>query len=356
MDDKAKRRLSLRQKTNHELFALYYDHLKVRLTLGQFDQYTFLLDKYHQFLGEFLPSVELATKFLAGYTNRASATLVRYAGMIRGFMEWYGESLDIKPRRPRSLPQYIEPGDIEKLNDFIRSKNTHKGTVPRDIMLIRFATLTGLRRSELAHLIAGDIQIKQKVVFVRKGKGNEDRTVPLVSSIINDLSEYIRDMKPADSVFGLTERSITDKISTWSQKASLKLHPHSFRHYFAEQLLERGVPLTVVSALLGHKDIGTTAVYLGLRPGSLHEAVDKLGESQDEGRNKSLRNQHETDFDISAYKSLSEHVEKLSDAYERLSKAEEKKAYDQDPALGISPVVFPKSKIKPKNGRIQPDP
>ncbi len=104
----------------------------------------------------------------------------------------------------------------------------------------------------------------------------------------------------------------------------------------------------MVSALLGHKDIGTTAVYLGLRPESLREAVDKLGESQDEERNKSLRNQHETDYDISAYKSLSEHVEKLSDAYERLSKAEEKKAYDQDPALGISLAVHPKSNTKPR--------
>jgi len=83
LDDKAKRRLSLRQKTNNELFTLYYDHLKVRLTPGQFDQYTQFLDKLQQFLGEFPPSVELATKFLAGYTNRARATLVRYAGMLR---------------------------------------------------------------------------------------------------------------------------------------------------------------------------------------------------------------------------------------------------------------------------------
>ena len=105
--------------------------------------------------------------------------------------------------------------------------------------------------------------------------------------------------------------------------------------------------MTVVSALLGHKDLQTTAVYLGLRAESLREAVDKLGESQDEEGNKSSKNQHETDYDISTYKSLSEHVEKLSDAYERLSKAEEKKAHDQDPALGIGPAVYPKSNTKP---------
>ena len=348
MDDKAKRRLSLKRKTNHELFTLYYDHLKVRLTPGQFAQYTLVLDKYRQFLGEFPPSVELATQFLTRYTNNAQATLVRYAGIIRGFMEWYGESLDIRPTKPKSLPQYVEPSDIEHLIDVIRHKNTHKSTVVRDILLTRFATMTGLRRSELAHLIVRDIHIKQKMVIVRKGKGGKDRTVPLLRSLVNDLSEYITDMNLTASVFGLTERSITDKVSTWSKKAGLKLHPHSFRHYFAEQLLERGVPLTVVSALLGHENLQTTAVYLGLRPESLREAVDKLGESQDEEGNKSSKTQNEADYDLSDYKSFSVHVEKLTEAYERLSKAEEKKAYDQDPALGINPVVFPKSNTKPK--------
>jgi len=263
-------------------------------------------------------------------------------------MEWYGESLDIRPPRPKSLPQYVEPSDIEHLIDVIRNKNTHKATVVRDILLIRFATMTGLRRSELAHLIVRDIHIKQKMVIVRKGKGGKDRTVPLVRALVNDLSEYIRDMNLTASVFGLTERSITDKVSTWSKKAGLKLHPHSFRHYFAEQLLERGVPLTVVSALLGHENLQTTAVYLGLRPESLREAVDKLGESRDEEGNKSSKTQSEADYDLSDYKSLSVHVEKLTEAYERLSKAEEKKAYDQDPGAGIQPLAYDKKQRKRK--------
>jgi len=348
LDDKAKRRLSLKRKTNRELFSLYYDRLKVKLTPDQYDQYTLILDKYHQFLGEFPPSVELATQFLAQYANHAPATMVRYAGMIRGFMEWYGESLDIRPTKPKSLPEYVEPDDIERLIDFIRHKKTHKRTVARDLLFVRFATLTGLRRGELAHLTVEDIHIKQKVVIVRKGKGNKDRVVPLVSSLCTTLSEYLRDMKPTDSVFGLTERSITDKISTWSKKAGLKLHPHSFRHYFAEQLLERGVPLTVVSALLGHENLQTTASYLGLRPGSLREAVDKLGEPQDEEGNKSSKTKQKTDHDISDYESLRIHVEKLTDAYERLSAAEEKKANDQDPARGIQSVSYPKNNTKPK--------
>jgi len=81
LDDKAKRRLSNKHKTNHELFALYYNRLKVKLTPGQAVQYRDLLDKFHQFLGEFPPSVELATQFLAQYAIRAQNTMVRYTGV-----------------------------------------------------------------------------------------------------------------------------------------------------------------------------------------------------------------------------------------------------------------------------------
>jgi len=286
LDEKAKRRLFLRNKTNSELFELYYNHLMIKLSSRQFEQYSFLLDKFKEFLGGFPPSVELATKFLAGYANRAQATIVRYTGIMRGFMDWYGESLNIKPRKPKSLPQYIEPGDIEKLIAFFENKHTHKGTIKRDVMLIKFAINTGLRRGELARLIVRDIQIKEQVVFVRKGKGNKDRSVPLMSKFINELYEYIKDMHPTESVFKLTGESIADKVFTWSKKAGVNLHTHSFRHYFAEQLLEKGVPVTVVSALLGHEDIQTTAVYLGLRPGSLREAVEKLGEPQEREESK----------------------------------------------------------------------
>ena len=87
MGDKAKRRLSLKRKTNRELFALYYDHLRIKLTPGQFEQYKLVLDKFWDFLGEFPPSVDLATQFLTRYVHHAQSTRVRYTGMIRGFME-----------------------------------------------------------------------------------------------------------------------------------------------------------------------------------------------------------------------------------------------------------------------------
>jgi len=344
LDDKAKRRLSLKRKTNHELFALYYDHLQIKLTPGQFEQYKLVLDKFWQFLGEFPPSAELAAQFLTRYVHHAQATRVRYTGMIRGFMEWYGEDLDIRPRKPKKLPQYVEPADVERLMEVIREKKTNKRTVARDLMLIKFASMTGLRREELADLVVRDVHIKQKMVIVLNAKGEKDRTVPLASSLLDELSEFITGMKPNDHVFGLAKTSITDKVYTWSKKADVSLHIHSLRHYFAEQLLERGISLTVVSALLGHKDLQTTAVYLGLRPGSLQDAVDKLDKPIDsmESKPSDSTNKENSDFNslAASVEQLSKSFTKMAKAEEKKAKAEEKKARDEDPGRGISPVVY----------------
>ena len=70
LDTKAKRRLSLRHKTNEELFSLYEAELRVKLTPDQFNQYNRLFGLFHRFLGDFPPTPELAAKFLARYIKR----------------------------------------------------------------------------------------------------------------------------------------------------------------------------------------------------------------------------------------------------------------------------------------------
>ena len=61
--------------------------------------------------------------------------------------EWYGEDFNHRPRKPKKLPQWVNPDDIEKLKDRIRSKKTGRRTIKRDLMLVDFACKTGLRRT-----------------------------------------------------------------------------------------------------------------------------------------------------------------------------------------------------------------
>jgi len=200
----------------------------------------------------------------------------KYASSIRGFLEWYGEELDLKVKIPHQMPEYVEDDNIEKLIAAIKNKQTHKQDVDRDILLIKLAYNSGLRREELANLKVSDILIHESSLMVRKGKGMKDRTVPLPSGIVGLLQAFIAGMSPDDSVFNLKPGSISDKIRRIAIRAGVDIHAHSLRHGYATRLLEKGANIKAVQELLGHSRIGTTEAYLALLPKHLREAVDLL--------------------------------------------------------------------------------
>ena len=129
-------------------------------------------------------------------------------------------------------------------------------------------------------LLVDDTKLKEKFVIVRKGKGEKDRSIPLDDMVAIQLEEFLKGMTPKARIFGLDARSITDLIRPWAKKANVKITPHSFRHYFAEQLVAKGVDIYIVSKLLGHESLETTAKYLGLRPGAEREAVNRLAKGE----------------------------------------------------------------------------
>ena len=78
------------------------------------------------------------------------------------------------------------------------------------------------------------------------------------------------------SFFGLKPRSLGNKFRLWAKEAGVDLHTHSFRHYFATTLVERGANIRVVQELLGHSSLATTQVYLSVTADHLEEAIGLL--------------------------------------------------------------------------------
>ena len=58
----------------------------------------------------------------------------------------------------------------------------------------------------------------------------------------------------------------------------MPIHTHSFRHYFATTLVEKGANIRVVQELLGHSSLNTTQVYLSVTAKHLEEAIALLDE------------------------------------------------------------------------------
>ena len=83
LGSKGRRQLELRQKTNQELFALYEGELAFhhRSARGLHESKR-VLKHFHDYLGEYPPTPELAKSFLSPFSDRKPTTLARYAAII----------------------------------------------------------------------------------------------------------------------------------------------------------------------------------------------------------------------------------------------------------------------------------
>jgi len=270
----------LRTKNNEELFSLYKAELALRIrNQRNLSRYRQVLDQFQEFLAANPPSSMLAKSFLSKWAESKAATLYKYLGIIKGFLNWFGEDIDLKVKLPRQLPEYVNDEDIQKMIVTIKEKQTHKKEIDRDILLVELGYCSGLRRGELSRVRVSDIIIKEKLLIVRDGKGHKDRTVPLPSKIIPLLEKHIEHLEPGDSIFNVKPAAISDKISRIAKRAGVKIHAHSLRHGYATRLLEKGANLKAVQELLGHSRIGTTETYLSLLPRHLRQTVDLLDTS-----------------------------------------------------------------------------
>jgi len=127
----------------------------------------------------------------------------------------------------------------------------------------------GLRVSELTGLKVSDIDGERRVIWVRGGKGRKDRQVMLSDALREVL--VVRWKRPTDWLFpgakpgkAIGRETVFETCLKAARLAGIAkaVHPHSLRHAFATHLLEDGVNLLVIKALLGHANLKTTSRYL----------------------------------------------------------------------------------------------
>jgi integrase/recombinase XerD len=141
--------------------------------------------------------------------------------------------------------------------------------------MLKLLYLSGMRVSELCRLAWRDVQSDTNGVYITVfGKGGKTRTILLDNHIYKDLV-FIRDNGgPDDPVFRSHKGSFLDPSQVWrivrsaAKRAGIgvDVSPHWFRHAHASHALERGCPIHLVQATLGHASVATTGRYLHARP------------------------------------------------------------------------------------------
>ena len=129
----------------------------------------------------------------------------------------------------------------------------------------------GLRITEALALEVRDIDGARGVIRVRHGKGNKAREAKLSPTLYQWLRDYwVRERPPQPYLFATrktgkppVEDTVRRALADAGKQGFVRkpVQPHVLRHSFATHLLEQGTDVRVVSALLGHASISTTARY-----------------------------------------------------------------------------------------------
>ena len=129
---------------------------------------------------------------------------------------------------------------------------------------------TGLRFNEARQLYRTDLDLTERQLFVRHGKGQKTRYVPLHDELITVLTRYLDQQSNTDYLFVNNTGRLLDPNQTRKQlrlasQQVLKrtLRPHDLRVTFATTIYrEHQADLLTVMRLLGHSDVRTTQQYI----------------------------------------------------------------------------------------------
>ena len=149
-----------------------------------------------------------------------------------------------------------------------------RSTARRDEAVVLLLIDTGLRASELCHLLRKDVDLKQGSIVVRRGKGGVGRIVYLGRRSRRVLWRYLaeREEDDPDEFLFLTQRrrpltpnQLLQRVKRLGERAGVEgVHPHRFRHTFAIQYLRNGGDVFTLQRLLGHSSLAMVKRYLRL--------------------------------------------------------------------------------------------
>ena len=165
----------------------------------------------------------------------------------------------------------------------------------RDRAIIAIFYGCGLRRTEGKNLNINDIDLQKQLLFVRKGKGNKQRYVPIAAKHIVDIKDYLqegrewflyhhnanaewhcdmhgkslvkKDNANNDAFFvsqnGIRMQEFYQRLHQMKLRAELEknITLHGLRHSIATHLLQSGMDIEEIAKFLGHSSLASTQLY-----------------------------------------------------------------------------------------------
>ena len=174
---------------------------------------------------------------------------------------------------------YTRLGDVtEKQVEAFRQQILIESS-KRDYALVTILAYAGLRISEALALRPEEVDMVGRQITVSMGKGNKERVVFIGDKIINAVREYLKELDPDSELLfpgragEKLDRSVANKLC---RRFSDSITPHSLRHFFCTNALEKGYSFHEVANQAGHSNIHTTLRYASPTSAAMKEKANKL--------------------------------------------------------------------------------
>ena len=226
----------------------------------------------------------------------------------------------IRARKRQRLPVVLTVGEVRAILHHLNGA---------EALVAQLLYGGGLRLMEALRLRIKDVDLEQRCITVRCGKGDKDRRTVLPSSLVDPLKRHMKEVQhqhqtdlsagwgavelphalerkyrnaarewgwqwlfpqgrrwrdPRQNIEGRhhLDPSLVQRAVRAAVKAAGISKPatcHTFRHSFATHLLEQGADIRTIQELLGHSDVKTTMVYthvLNRGPSGVRSPADLL--------------------------------------------------------------------------------
>ncbi|MBC9249124.1 hypothetical protein A9179_02420 [Pseudomonas alcaligenes] len=178
------------------------------------------------------------------------------------------------PRVPRQIPKQIP--DEEEIEPILHQTTINGRMGLRDRAILEVYYATGIRRAELAGLDIRDVDFKHQIVTVRKGKGSQDRRVPIAQRALDSIERYLSELRSklatmasGEALFlggtgkRIQKSKLTELVGRCIRRSGIGKSGscHALRHATATHMLRNGADIRYVQEMLGHLCIESTQIY-----------------------------------------------------------------------------------------------
>lgn len=231
---------------------------------------------------------------------------------LRGFIRWLQKKRDLSDRtvntaisQLRFFTIYVlhKPWDdtqlpfrrfdsylpfVPSLKDTLYFIDTIPDIKQKAMVAVMYSA--GLRIGEVCHLRYEDIERSNMRIHVTHGKNREDRYATLSEKALSILTQYWFECgrprgwlfpkqtdpsRPIDTFFLSRHIHEHEDRLGWPRRITC----HSFRHALGTHLYENGTDLLTIKALLGHKSLNSTMIYVHLAATSLRAAKNPFDQA-----------------------------------------------------------------------------